>query len=196
MSRIVALLCFIGLLPLSAGAFDTVVIDPGHGGSDPGAVRGSIKEKHLALDVSQRLEGCLRYNGIRTIMTRRSDSTLSLSARAKIANRYPRAIFVSIHFNASKRRSASGMETFYMSDKGKRLAASVQRSLDNRVPGKDRGWNEENFKVLRATQGTAILVECGFISNPSEAQNCASWAHRQKVASAIARGLVAMRHSL
>jgi N-acetylmuramoyl-L-alanine amidase len=181
---------------IHAAAFDTVVIDPGHGGSDPGAVRGKIYEKHLCLDVAKRLAHLLQDRGIKTLMTRRSDVTRSLSQRTHLANSYPRAIFVSIHFNASRKRSANGLETFYLSSKGRLLAAAVQRSLDKRVPGRNRGIHSENLKVLRSTRGTAILVECGFISNSSEAAHCTSSTHRQKVATAIATGLLSLRKKL
>jgi N-acetylmuramoyl-L-alanine amidase len=177
-------------------AFDTVVIDPGHGGTDPGAVRGRLYEKHLCLDVALRLETALRAQGLRTILTRRADKTLALTDRTRLANKFPHAIFVSLHFNASRKTTAKGMETHYLSPKGKLLATAIQRMLDNRVPGKDRGIKEDDFKVLRSTQGTAVLVECGFISNPSEAKNCASWRHRQKLASSIAVGILSMRRKL
>jgi N-acetylmuramoyl-L-alanine amidase len=190
------LLCTLALLQQLAAGFDTIVIDAGHGGADPGAVRGRIYEKHIALDVALRLEALLKERGIRTVMTRRKDSTVSLDQRVRLANRFPYAPFVSIHFNASRKSSARGMETFYLGPKGKLLAAAIQHSLDQRVPGKDRGANTENLKVLRGTKAPAALVECGFISNPSDAANCTSSAHRQKLAVSIASGILSLRRKL
>jgi N-acetylmuramoyl-L-alanine amidase len=177
-------------------AFNTVVIDPGHGGNDPGAVRGRIYEKHLCLDVAKRLEDLLQEQGLRTIMTRRTDKTLSLSQRARMANRYRSAVFVSVHFNASHTRSASGMETLYLSRRGRILANAIQNSMGQRLPGKDRGTNAENLKVLRETRCAAVLVECGFISNRKEAASCTSAAHRQKIANSIAKGIYSVRKKL
>jgi N-acetylmuramoyl-L-alanine amidase len=159
-------------------------------------VRGKIYEKDLCLDVAQRLEVALQERGIRTVMTRRTDKSVSLSQRASIANRYPSAVFVSIHFNASRTRSASGIETIYLSKRGSILADAIQNSMDERLPNKDRGTMTENLKVLRDTQGTAVLVECGFISNSREAAKCTSTAHRQKIAIAIAKGICSVRKKL
>lgn len=195
-ARLLLVLVSLCVLQQVARAFDTVVIDAGHGGSDPGAVRGRLYEKHLCLDVAQRLESALKAKGLRTIMTRRSDKTVSLDARARVANAYPGAVFISIHFNASTNRAARGMETHYLSAKGKLLASAIQEMLDSRVVGKDRGIKEEDFKVLRATKGTAVLVECGFISNTADAANCGSWKHRANVAQSIAAGLLSMRRRL
>jgi N-acetylmuramoyl-L-alanine amidase len=194
--RVLCLLCLNAALHATALGFDTVVIDAGHGGSDPGAVRGRLYEKTLCLDVAQRLESVLKAKGLHTVMTRRTDKTVSLNERARVANRYPRAVFVSVHFNASRDRSARGMETHYLSAKGKLLATAIQNMLDSRVVGKDRGIKEEDFKVLRATKGTAVLVECGFISNAADAANCGSWKHRANVAQSIAAGLLSLRSKL
>jgi N-acetylmuramoyl-L-alanine amidase len=192
------LLCFLLLhfVQRVCSAFDTVVIDAGHGGQDPGAVRGRIYEKRLTLDVALRLEALLKENGIKTVMTRRTDKTVSLGGRVALANRFPYAPFVSIHFNASRKTSAHGMETFYMGPKGKFLATAIQTKLDSRVPGKDRGANTENLKVLRGTKAPAALVECGFISNASDAANCNSPVHRQKLAVSIASGILSLRRKL
>ncbi|MBX7209457.1 MAG: N-acetylmuramoyl-L-alanine amidase [Verrucomicrobiaceae bacterium] len=170
--------------------FSTVVIDAGHGGRDGGAVWNGLLERNLTLDVAKRLDAALRARGVRTLMTRRSDTTVELSTRAVIANRCRSAVFVSIHFNACRDRSASGIETHYRSARGKELALSVQRSLDKRVTGINRNVSYADYKVLRETRMPAVLVECGFISNKKEARLCASPAHRQKLAEAIATGIL------
>jgi N-acetylmuramoyl-L-alanine amidase len=176
-----------------AQAFTTVVIDAGHGGKDPGATWYGIKEKNLCLDTAKRIERALKTSGLRVILTRSTDVFLELSARAKVANRYPGAIFVSIHFDATRDRTASGFTTHYMSRTGRKLALKIQASLDKRIPGLSRGVDAQNYKVLRETKGTAVLVECGFISNRKENTRCADPDHRQAIAEAIARGIVAAK---
>ena len=177
------LLPILGLLCVHATAhglsFTTVVVDAGHGGDDPGATWSGIHEKRICLDVALRVESALRARGVNVIMTRRSDRTVSLDSRAEMANRHQRAVFVSIHFNASRDRSVSGIETHYRSDTGRVLAGAIQKSLDRQVTGVNRGIDWEDFKVLRETKMPAVLVECGFISNRAEAARCSSTAHRQ-----------------
>ncbi len=176
-----------------AHAFTTVVIDPGHGGKDPGAYWYGVKEKNLCLDTAKRLETALKKAGLRVIMTRRTDTFLELSTRARIANRYRSAIFVSIHYDAARNRLASGFTTHYMSTSGRSLALKIQAAIDKRIPGLNRGVDKQNLKVLRETKGTAVLVECGFISNRKESQRCSDPDHRQAIAEGIARGILAAR---
>ncbi len=177
----------------SANAFTTVIIDAGHGGKDGGAVWNGLVEKRLCLDVAKRLETALKKRGLRTVMTRSTDTFVELEYRARKANRYSSSVFVSIHFNASRNRAVSGMETFYRSSRGRSLASSIQRSLDRRVTGINRGIANRDYKVLRETRMPAALVECGFISNKAESKRCASPAHRQVLADAIAAGIAAIR---
>lgn len=195
--RAIPLLTFVLALALGGEAlaltFSTVVIDAGHGGKDGGAVWNGLIERNLTLDVAKRLDSVLRARGIRTVMTRKTNSTVELLTRAAIANRYRSSVFVSIHFNASRNRSISGIETHYRSSRGRELAGYVQRSLDKRVTGINRGLRYNNYKVLRETKMPAILVECGFISNKTEARRCGSSAHRQALAEAIASGILAAR---
>lgn len=191
------LLCALSLLACQERAqalsFTTVVIDAGHGGEDPGAVWSGIYEKRLCLDVAQRVESALRARGVNVAMTRHSDRTVSLDSRAAIANRFKRAVFVSIHFNANRNRSISGIETHYRSAEGRLLAVAIQKALARLVRGVNRGVDWEDFKVLRETKMPAVLVECGFLSNRAEAARCASAAHRQKIADAIVAGVLSCR---
>ena len=140
-------------------SFTTVVIDAGHGGKDGGAVWNGLIERNLTLDVAKRLDAVLRARGIRTVMTRKTNSTVELTTRAVIANRNRSAVFVSIHFNASRDRSVSGIETHYRSARGRELAGHVQRSLDKRITGINRGIEHADYKVLRETKMPAVLVE-------------------------------------
>lgn len=198
LAHLSAAFLFVGFALLSCGealavSFSTVVIDAGHGGRDGGAVWNGLIERNLTLDVAKRLDSVLRSRGIRTVMTRKTNSTVELSTRAAIANRYRSSIFVSIHFNASRNRSVSGIETHYRSSRGRELAGYVQRSLDKRVTGINRGVFYRDYKVLRETKMPAILIECGFISNRTEARRCGSSVHRQALAEAIASGILAAR---
>jgi N-acetylmuramoyl-L-alanine amidase len=175
-------------------SFTTVVIDAGHGGHDRGAVSRYGLEKHYALDVAQRLESKLRGAGFRTVMTRSTDRFIPLDTRARISNGQSNAIFVSIHFNHARRSGAEGAEVFYRSRPSRKIASHVLEELDA-LPGTgSRGVKTANFRVLKRNRYPAVLVECGFLSNPSEAARCASPAHRERLASAIATGIVEQRH--
>jgi N-acetylmuramoyl-L-alanine amidase len=174
----------------TAEAFNVVVLDPGHGGVDGGTHWNGLLEKTLTLDVAKRVETALREDGVTTVMTRRSDKAVSLDDRARMANRFPKSLLVSIHFNASPETDYNGHETFYRSESGKRVAECIQKSLAKSIPGKDRGVTNNNFAVLTRTKGVAVLIECAFISNKAEAKRCDDPEFRQKLAAAIARGIL------
>ncbi|MBB5034306.1 N-acetylmuramoyl-L-alanine amidase [Prosthecobacter vanneervenii] len=182
-----------GCLQAASVRFSTVVIDAGHGGKDGGSVKNHLIEKKLCLDVARRVESGLKSSGLKTTMTRRSDSFVELEQRARMANRVPASIFVSIHFNSSRRSGISGTEVYYRSALGKVIASAISRSFKARVAVGSRGVLYGDFKVLRETKMPAVLVECGYISNKKEALRCADPAHRQKLADAIVKGLLAVR---
>lgn len=173
--------------------FSTVVIDAGHGGKDGGSVWNGLIEKKLCLDVAKRVETGLKSRGLKTSMTRRADTFVELSQRARLANRVPSSIFVSIHFNGSRTTLISGGEVYYRSPRGRVIASAISRSIKSRVTGGTRGIFHGNYKVLRETRMPAVLVECGYISNKREAARCATPAHRQKLADAIVNGILAVR---
>lgn len=173
--------------------FSTVVIDAGHGGYDGGAVRNGLVEKKLCLDVAKRVETGLKARGVKVAMTRRTDSFVELGQRARVANRFSSSIFVSIHFNATRRTLISGGEVYYRSSRGRALASAISRSMRSRVTGGMRGIFYGDYKVLRDTKATAVLVECGYLSNKREAARCATRAHRQKLADAIVSGIMAAK---
>ena len=177
----------------SAASFSTVVIDPGHGGKDGGCVHHGLIEKKLCLDLSLRVERLLKAKGLRVVMTRRTDVYVSLDARAAIANRQKNALFVSIHFNGSKNRRISGMEVFYRSASAKVVAGKILRSMDLNLKGKNRGIFYQDLKVLRATRMTAVLIEGGYLSNSTDAERCRTPYHREEMAKAIVRGILAAR---
>ncbi|MCB1278407.1 N-acetylmuramoyl-L-alanine amidase [Prosthecobacter sp.] len=173
--------------------FSHVVIDAGHGGKDGGSVWNGLIEKKLCLDVAKRVETALKAKGIATHMTRRTDTFVELDQRARMANRVPSSIFLSIHFNGSRTTLISGGEVYYRSSRGKILATAISRSIKSHVTGGSRGIFPADFKVLRETRMPAVLVECGYISNKREAARCATPAHRQKLANAIVSGVLAAR---
>lgn len=169
----------------------TVIIDPGHGGKDKGAYWYGISEKTLTLDVAKKVETLLRIKGIKVLMTRKSDQYVSIQDRASIANKHSDAIFVSIHFNAHTNSSVKGIETFYLSSKGKKLASSIQSRLARRINTRNRGSKKYHYAVLRKTRGVAALVECGFISNRWEGNRCASNWYKEILAQEITDGITA-----
>src|SRR5579864_9050219 len=95
------------------GPFALVVLDPGHGGQDSGAMCGGVLEKDLTLDIAQRVDRLLQAQGIATLMTRTGDAYVSLNDRAAVTNRSPNCVFVSIHFNEGNKNNAAGVETYY-----------------------------------------------------------------------------------
>lgn len=175
--------------------FDTVVIDPGHGGHDPGAIspRGT-REKDVNLDVARRLDRKLRAAGFRTVMTRNDDRFIPLSDRARISNARRNAVFVSIHFNSSRNRGARGLETFYYHRYGYDIASKVQDSIRTVANTPNRGVKNARFHVLRNNLNPAILVEGAFLSNYYDDRLARSVAYRERLAELIARALVEQRH--
>ena len=177
-----------------ASAFDRVIIDPGHGAHDRGGSDGYVYEKHLALDTARRVEALLKQHGLRTVMTRTRDTYPTLEDRSRIGNRYRNAIFVSIHYNDYWRSSSKGIETFYCHGSSYPLARYVQHYMIKRTHGTDRGAKRARFHVIReTTKNPAILVECGFLSNPTERRRAMSGAYRQMLAEGIVRGILEYR---
>ena len=180
-----------------ASVFSTVVIDAGHGGHDLGGIpQNLIPEKGVALDVALRLNNALQRAGFKTILTRRDDTFIPLGTRAAIANAHPEAIFVCIHFDASPRAAACGISTHFASPGEAPLAGSIQRHVMTTTDGTNRGIKNARFYVLRKTIDRAVLVECGFLTNPHDAALAQRASYRQKVAEQICAGIVEYRRSL
>ena len=174
----------------SRDASTTVVIDAGHGGFDRGGIPGQrIPEKEMTLDVAQRLKGLLAASGYRVVMTRDSDVFVPLPTRVAIANSYQNGIFVCIHFNSAKRIGADGIETYFYSRDSLPLASAVHYFVAGGAPSPNRGVRRRGFYVLRKTKIPAVLVECGFLTNPNEGQYAQSPSYRQKLAEEIAAGV-------
>jgi N-acetylmuramoyl-L-alanine amidase len=179
---------------LSSPSDNTIAIDPGHGGSDPGAIANGIYEKELNLDVSLRVEKLLKAKGIGVVMTRRDDTYPSLSKRVEIAVNSNADAFVSIHGNKFTQESASGTETYYSTastraDDSKQLATFIQNRLYPALGTKNRGVKTADYQVIYKNPLPASLVELGFISNDSDASKLSSNYYRDKAAEAIALGI-------
>jgi N-acetylmuramoyl-L-alanine amidase len=176
--------------PEGAHPSTVVVIDAGHGGHDPGGIPGQrVPEKIMTLDVAQRLRAILQASGYRVVMTRDSDVFVPLGTRVAIGNSYANAIFVCIHFNATPRRGASGIETYFYSSQSLPLASAIHYYVARGAPSANRGVRRRGFYVLRNTRIPSVLVECGFLTNPTEAQYALNSAYRQKLAMEIAHGI-------
>src|SRR5881398_3025964 len=174
----------------SGGSSTIVVIDAGHGGFDRGGIPGQkIPEKEMTLDVARRLKSVLTANGYRVVMTRDSDVFVSLPTRVAIANSYRNAIFVCIHFNATQRSGAGRIETYFYSRDSLQLASAIHSYVAGGAPSSNRGVRRRGFYVLRKTNIPAVLVECGFLTNPTEAAYAGSASYRQKLAEEIAAGV-------
>ncbi len=177
-----------------AGNFDTVIVDAGHGGHDRGAKACSgAPEKALTLDTAHRLATVLRQRGIRVIETRTSDRFVTLSGRVAISNKASQAVFVSVHYNWTKRRGAQGIEIYYNSRRSMRLAANILRETIGTYRTPNRGIKNRGFYVLRNNKRPAVLCELGFVSNPTDNRNIQSPAVRQRLAERIAAGIIAER---
>lgn len=178
---------------LSADApFSTVVLDPGHGGHDPGGIPSNlIPEKGVALDVALRVATHLRSAGINVVMTRKDDTFISLPERVATANAQKDGIFVSIHFNSGLRVGARGMETFYSHPAGAPLAMRIQSNLMSvAAGGEDRGVKRASFYVLRNAGVRAVLAECGFLTNPEDAKLASEPLFRERLAVQISNAII------
>ncbi len=173
----------------------SVVIDPGHGGPDPGAVGiGRLRETDVVLAISLQVAELLKAKGVRVTLTRSSEIDLDLPPRVAIANRLRASAFVSIHANASRSRrfDVNGIETFYYSGaRGNSLASNIQRQVLRVSPGSpDRGVRRGRFFVIRRTNMPAALVETGFLTGQIDAPRLAKSSHRKNLAIAISKGIL------
>jgi N-acetylmuramoyl-L-alanine amidase len=175
--------------------FKTVVVDAGHGGKDSGAYRRyGPPEKTVTLDVAQRLERKLRESQIKTVMTRNSDVFIPLNDRVAMENKQKNAVFVSVHFNDSRKRKTRGFETYYHSGASLDLANRIQQKLMTIPNSANGGVHTANFRVLRLANCPAVLVECGYLSNRSEGNQARDWEYRELLADRIAEAIVEQRY--
>jgi len=167
-----------------------VMIDPGHGGADYGAIRAGINEKDITLDISKRVESILREKGVTVLMTRVKDDTVSLKDRTFICCENNPDIFVSIHVNSSTKPEITGIETHYYQPQSVGLAQTIHSSMMSLIKSPDRGLFKSRFYVINHTEVPAILVEIGFLSNDAERAQLVSEQRKQATAQAIAEGIL------
>ena len=205
----------------------TIVIDPGHGGKDPGAVSQTRQEKQIVLSLSKTLRDILVKKGYNVRLTRETDVFIPLRKRTQFARNQKADLFISIHTNASISNQAAGIETYYLalasdesaritamrenagaeynmkeldalvgrilkeskSTESRRLAEVIQAQLASGKQVKNRGVKHAPFVVLIGTKVPAVLVEVGFISNPTEGKKLTTKAYQRQLATAIAKGI-------
>jgi N-acetylmuramoyl-L-alanine amidase len=175
-----------------------IVIDPGHGGSDTGAMHNGLVEKVLTLDISMRLRTILTSRGWTVKMTRErdvdvvapdDDARTELQGRCDVANNAGARLFVSVHINAFTTSDLNGTTTYYYKPGDETFAEAVQHRLIPLLGTKDDGVKHENLYVVRHTTMPAILVETAFLSNPDDAAKLRNPAFLQNVAEGIADGI-------
>ena len=187
----------------------TVIIDPGHGGNDPGKIAvNNAQEKDINLSVSLKLKEIMEEEGITVIMTRETDEGLydesdsnkksaDLQARCEIINDVyaegDRVIAVSIHQNSYTSEDIKGAQVFYYSksEEGKKLAEIIQESFIKNLDGTNTrvAKANDNYYMLLNTDCPAVIVECGFLSNWTEATLLVDEDYQQKVADAVYEGI-------
>ena len=189
-----------------------IYLDAGHGGSDPGAVRGNVREAELALSVHNKLRRRLEQEGFKVISTRTDNSSHDLTERSVNANRSFSDLFVSLHFNASEKQvdsSKEGIETYWYQyfpeyypsmnaafhnnpqrlERSQYLATAIQNNLIGQTHAPNRGVKRQTFSVLRETVAPAVLVELGFVSHANEAQKIVQSAYQDKLVAGVLNGI-------
>lgn len=194
--------------PISLLAGTTIVVDPGHGGPDTGAIGASgTYEKNNTLPVGLFLADLLRSSGANVILTRSSDvspagadytESNDLQARVQIANQNKADLFVSIHNDSFSNPDAGGTTTYYSADspvagKSQILGTNIQQEVVKQLGLYDRKVKSANFYVVKYTSMPAVLVELGYISNPSEEKLLGSADFQKKAAEGIYRGILAYK---
>lgn len=171
-----------------------IILDPGHGGFDPGAIGPSgLEEKDVNLAITLLAAEILQREGYNVMLTRKDDRFISLKERVEMANRMEALLFVSIHANSANTTYSEGIETFIAPNKvasSQLLANALQRNLLKELKRNDRGIKQEDFYVIKYTDMPAALVEVAFISNPHEESLLSSNLFREKAARAIAQGII------
>ena len=204
---------------LKSESWRLVVLDPGHGGQDPGAsdLRRGLEEKRIALELAKRVRTILQKYNVDVRLTRDGDKTTDLNQRCLLANRWGADLFVSIHLNATANSDSSGIETHILPPAGCPITASafvssrdrvafpgnrhdeanmvlgymLQKSLLKYTRAEDRGVRRSRFYVIKCVPCPAALVECGFISNRKEREKLMQTEYKDRIAKALAEGIIA-----
>ena len=191
-----------GLPVVPRGRFK-VVIDPGHGGPDPGAIGiGGLRETDVVLDICLQMARLLQARGVQVLMTRTSEVDVDLPPRVSLANSSGADLFVSVHANALSmaRPDVNGIETFYFEGAGasaRRLAAALQQQMVAISQGSsNRGVKQGRFFVIRRTVMPSALVEMGFLTGAIDSRRLADASFRRRMALALSAGVLnALRES-
>ena len=187
-------------------AENTIVVDVGHGGADPGKVGiNDAKEKDINLEIAKKVKKLLEKKGVKVVMTREEDTMLSkdskanqkvqdMKERVKLINKVAPEFAVSIHQNSYHEESIHGAQVFYYkhSAEGEQLAAIMQKALlavdkENRRQAKA----DDTYYLLKRTEVPTIIIECGFLSNQEEAEKLITDEYQQQIAEAIVKGIEA-----
>ncbi|TKC20050.1 SH3 domain-containing protein [Robertmurraya kyonggiensis] len=167
-----------------------IVIDPGHGGRDSGTIgaQGSL-EKELTLKTSQLLYNKLKARGANVVLTRSNDQYVSLATRVSMAHYQNADAFISIHFDSINDRTVRGMTSYYYHSYQKDLAQTVHKATIAQTKMKDRGVRQGNYHVIRENRQDAILLELGYLSNPTEEMLVKTSQYQDQVTNGIVQGL-------
>src|SRR5699024_4264004 len=176
------------------GEKGTIVIDAGHGGSDPGASGNGLKEKDITLDVSKRVKKMLESDGYTVVMTRTKDESVTLKNRTDLANEINADLFISIHVNSCGSCGATGIETWWYNkghkpNESKKLAQALQEEVIKETNAKNRNTKNGNLHVNRESKMPSSLVEIGFIDDKKEANNLKKSSYKNSIAKGIVKGI-------
>jgi N-acetylmuramoyl-L-alanine amidase len=179
-------------IPAASKSLGTkVVLDAGHGGYDHGAIYGGYDEKDLVLSITKKVENYLKEAGISAYLTRTEDRFISLAERVEVSNAINPEIFVSIHANAlATNTNMSGLQTYYYSDAGYKLATYTHKQMLKDVGMNDGKIRKANFWVCKFTRAPSILIETGFMTNVEERKKLAKDSYQNDLAKSIAKGIV------
>lgn len=171
----------------------TIMLDPGHGGDDPGAQTndGNTFEKEVTLDTALAVRKELESHGFNVLMTRDTDKFVSLTQIGKLSSSSQANAFISFHYDSSPDpNTATGTTTFYRKDSGKLLAQSINDSIADILPIKNRGFGKQDYQVLRENSKPAVLLELGYINSDNDASYITSKKYHKQVAVAVYDGLM------
>ena len=177
-----------------------IILDAGHGGLDSGKIGiNDQEEKDINLKIALKIKKLLEEQGISVMMTRSADERLSetqtedLKARTEIMNRSNAALAVSIHQNSFRDSSVSGAQVFYYpdSDEGRKAADAIQEELNDMQPDNRKEVKaNDTYYILKNTEIPVVIVECGFLSNYTEAEKLADDSYQSVVAGTVVRGIL------
>ncbi|MEO8893968.1 MAG: N-acetylmuramoyl-L-alanine amidase, partial [Coleofasciculaceae cyanobacterium] len=183
-----------GSLPRFPNGRIVVMVDPGHGGPDPGAIGiGGLQEKVIVMSIAQQVASLLDQQGVQAVLTRTGDYDFDLEPRVAMAERMNANLFVSIHANSIdlSRPDINGLETYYYSSPSSgRLAQTIHNSILQGVDIQDRGIRTARFYVLRRTTMPSVLIEVGFVTGREDAVKLSNPTYQSQMAQAIARGIL------